>query len=876
MKIKFSMKKLFKIIGIVLLIIIALLAAVPLVLESKIDGIVQNYVDDNLNAKVEFDDISLSLLSSFPKASITVDNLKITNNEPFKGETLVTSKHISFEMPIGELLKSESDGPLVVNEIELDETLLTLKANKSGITNYDILKSDGIETDVDVPATSKGFSFDIEDYSINNSAFSYNDEASSTEIHITELNHSGHGVFSGTTSELDTNTEANMSLIVDSTTYLNNNRIKLDALIDMDLENNTYTFKDNTGFVNQLPLEFYGYVKLLDDAQDIDIAFENPESSFKGFLAVIPETYSKNLDNVETTGDFKVKGLIKGLVSHTTIPNLDINIISNNASFKYPNLPKRVQNISINASVKNDNGKADDTYVNINQLDFKIDNDVFKSSATLKQLTSNILVNANVDGTLNLANISKAYPIELDKELSGILKGKLNTVFDMNAIETNAYQRIKKSGNMTITDFEFSSEDIVNPISISKADIVFKPKQVSLESFDATTGTSDIKATGTIDNLLGFLLSDKKLKGNFNVSSNQFAVSDFMVEDEIVSEDNKTTSDSESLKIPEFLDCTINANAKTVLYDNLKLNNVKGQLVINDQKADLRNMTSDIFDGKLTIVGNVSTKEKTLSFNMNLGVDQFDIAKSFKSLELLQNLAPIARSLQGKLNTTLNLKGDLDESFSPELNTVSGNALAEVLTSTVNPLKGDVLEKLGGALSFIDFKKLNLQDLKTKLDFKDGQVNVKPFYLKYDDIVIEVSGSHGFDKSMNYDAVFQVPAKYLGSEVNTLISQINDDAVKDITVPVTAIIGGTFTQPTVNTDLANAVSKLTQQLVEIQKQKLLNQGKDKLDELIGGVLNGGIDKGIDSTKTSTTAVVKDVLGGLLGGKKKKTKKDSTN
>ena len=605
------MKKLFKIIGIVLLIIIALLAAVPLVLESKIDAIVQNYVDDNLNAKVEFDDISLSLLSSFPKASVTVDNLIITNNEPFKDETLVTSKHISFEMPIGELLKSESDGPLVVNEIELDETLLTLKTNKAGNSNYDILKSEDSETNSETSKSDRGFSFDIEDYSINNSAFSFNDEASNTEIHITELKHSGHGIFSGTTSELDTNTEANMSLIVDSTAYLNNNRIKLDALIDMDLENNTYTFKDNTGFVNQLPLEFSGYVKLLDDAQDIDIAFENPESSFKDFLAVIPEAYSKNLDNVQTTGDFKVKGLIKGLVSETSIPNLDINIVSNNASFKYPDLPKRVENISINASIKNDNSKADDTYLNIDQLNFKIDNDVFKSSATLKQLTSNMLVNANIDGTLNLANISKAYPVELDNELSGVLEGKLNTAFDMEAIETNAYQRIKNSGEFSITNFEFSSEDIVNPISISKADIVFKPKQVSLKSFDATTGTSDLKTTGTIDNLLGFLLSDKKLKGNFKVVSNQFAVSDFMVEDETVSEDNKTTSDSESLKIPEFLDCTINANAKTVVYDNLKLNNVKGKLVINDQKADLRNMTSDIFDGKLTITGNVSTKEKT-------------------------------------------------------------------------------------------------------------------------------------------------------------------------------------------------------------------------------------------------------------------------
>jgi len=44
------MKKIFKIIGIILLIFIAILIAIPFVLESKIDTIVQNYADENLNA----------------------------------------------------------------------------------------------------------------------------------------------------------------------------------------------------------------------------------------------------------------------------------------------------------------------------------------------------------------------------------------------------------------------------------------------------------------------------------------------------------------------------------------------------------------------------------------------------------------------------------------------------------------------------------------------------------------------------------------------------------------------------------------------------------------------------------------------------------
>ena len=113
---------------------------------------------------------------------------------------------------------------------------------------------------------------------------------------------------------------------------MNNNSIKLDALIGLDLENNTYTFKENKGLINQLPLEFQGYVQMVEAGQNIAISFENSGSSFKDFLAVIPEAYSKSLDQVNTTGNFKVKGLIEGLSSTETIPNLDINIISDNAS----------------------------------------------------------------------------------------------------------------------------------------------------------------------------------------------------------------------------------------------------------------------------------------------------------------------------------------------------------------------------------------------------------------------------------------------------------------------------------------------------------------------------------------------------------------
>ncbi len=881
------MKKVFKIIGIILLIFVVILVAIPFVLESKIDAIVQNYADKNIDAKVEFDDVSLSLISSFPNAKVTISNLNITNNDPFKDETFTTAKSIGLKMPIKELFKNQEDEPIAITSVTIDEALMTLKESKTGASNWDIFKT---ETPSDTN-TDSGFKINIEDYEITNSALTYIDENSNTTVYVTSLNHSGNALFTDIVSELDTKSEANVSLSIDNASYLENNHVTLDALIDLNLKENKYSFKENKGFINQLPLEFNGFVQLNEEGQLIDITFKNPESSFKDFLAVMPERYAKNLDNVETSGDFKVEGIIKGLMSETTIPTIDIKMVSDNASFKYPDLPKRVESISINATVKNDNGNPDDTYIDLTTLNFKIDQDVFKSSAILKNLGANTLVNANLDGTLNLANISKAYPIQLEKQLSGILKGKVNTSFDMNAIETNAYNRIKNTGSVSITDFIFSSEDIVNPIHISKADLTFNPGTISLNSFNAKTGESDINATGTIRNLIGFLMQKNKLQGDFKVKSNVFAVKDFMVAQDEVAEENKKTSNKESLKIPEFLDCNITADVNTVIYDNLNLKDVSGALAIKDQQAVLKGLTSKLFDGLLAITGNVSTQQETPTFNINLGVEGFDIAKSFNDLHLFQTMAPIANALQGKLNSTINLKGNLTESFTPNLATISGETFAEVLVNSINKDNLKLIGKLEENLNFLDLEKLNLKDLKTNLVIENGLVNVKPFTINYKDIAIEVAGSHGFDKSLNYKAVLNVPAKYLGSEVNQLIGRINDNEVNKITIPVTANITGTYASPKVTTDLTSGVSSLTKQLIEIEKQKLLNTGKDKLKDLINGALNKK-EKTTDSSKVETqtkkdsTAVktdslktigkekAKDILSGLLNNRKKK--KDTTN
>ena len=698
---------------------------------------------------------------------------------------------------------------------------------------------------------------------------------------IDSLNHEGTGDFTAQKLDLVTKSTAKVSLDMDKVNYMKNVALTLDAVLGIDLEKSKYTFKENKALINQLPLEFDGFIQMVEAGQEYDLKFKTPTSSFKNFLGVIPSAYAANLDNVKTTGDFTVVGFAKGLYSDTTVPKFNIDIVSNNASFKYPDLPKSVQNIVIDTRIINETGILNDTYVSLDNLSFKIDQDVFNAKANIRNITQNAIVDAALKGTINLANLSKAYPIKLDKPLSGILKADVTTKFDMQSVEKSQYQNINNAGTMSLSGFNYVDEN-GKKMNISNALVQFNPSQVNLKELNATTGKSDISVTGILENFYGFIFKNQELKGNFNMNSKQLAVDDFMT----AGEESKTDSKkADAMKIPAFLNCTLTAKATTVLYDNLTLKDVSGKLIVKDEKVTFENVKTAIFGGRIDMNGAVSTKGKTPVFNMDLKLNQVDIAQSFTQLDLLKKIAPIAGIINGKLNSSIKLNGNLDATeLTPDLKTLTGDLLGQLLSTTVNSSNSTLLTALGSNIKFIDVNKINLNDLKAALTFKDGKVNVKPFDINYKDIKATIGGTHGFDQSMNYNLKFEVPTKYLGSEANALIAKLSPaEAEKVQSIPINALLVGNFTNPKITTDINSAVTKLTTQLVNQQKDRLVKQGTSALTDLLnknkklGDTTKTVLPATKEEVKTKVKEEVKTKASDLLNGffNKKKKPADTT-
>ncbi|MGB5941700.1 MAG: AsmA-like C-terminal region-containing protein [Leeuwenhoekiella sp.] len=898
------MKKFLKITGITVLVLLLILMLTPIIFKGKLEDLLKKEINKNVNATVTWEEIDLSLLRNFPDASLTIENFSVVNKAPFAGDTLAKGERLSLQMGITQLFKGGGE-PIAIDALVLDKALVNIKVDSLGNANYDIAIADttAVATTSEVAATTSegGFTMDLKHYELNNSRINYLDESTKTFLRLVKVNHEGNGDLSASQSTLATTTEAFVSFELDSINYLNKNRVTLTADIGIDLEKQRYTFMENEAMVNQLPLVFEGYVQVNENNNEVDLTFETPSSDFKNFLAVIPEEYSKNLDGVTTSGDFQVNGSIKGVVDETYIPKLNIAISSNNASFKYPDLPKSVEDIVIDARVMNETGLVDDTYLEIGNMKFRIDQDVFQLNGRIDRLTTNPLVDMAAKGKLNLGNLEKAYPLELDQDINGLLTIDATAKFDMESVEKEQYQNINTNGTARLSNFVYTSPELPQPLSISTAAITFNPGTITLNEMNAKTGSTDLSATGSIANLIPFMLSDDKLKGRFNIQSNTVNLADFgVIETETAPTENDvaslsadrqgaentsetsnaaaTSSSSEAIKIPAFLDAILDFSANKIIYDNITLNNAKGTLRIQDETATLENISSDLFGGRISLNGNVSTKTTTPTFKMALNLDAVGIAESFQGMEMLQQMAPIAKALQGKLNTTIDLNGNLNADLTPILTSLAGDALAQLLTAKVDPDKMPLLQNLSSKLNFINLEDLNLDNLKAQFSFNDGRVDIKPIDFEVKNIGVTVNGSHNFDNTMNYNLALDVPARLLGSSIGGALANFSSTDLDNYSVDLPVQLTGTFTNPQVSVNVQQAANDLTQKIIAEQKGKLQKQGEDKIKDVLGGILGGKKTTDSTATKTDSTQATpaqtaKNVFGKLI---KKATKKDTTS
>ena len=135
------MKKLIKILGLLFLIIILLLILIPILYKKEIYQKVQKAASEQINGKLEFNDLSLSLLKHFPKASISLDKLSIHSYATIDSAEILAIDKLDLAFDFWNLFNL--DKGIEIKKLFLDHPVVNININNKGLANYDIIKSSG-------------------------------------------------------------------------------------------------------------------------------------------------------------------------------------------------------------------------------------------------------------------------------------------------------------------------------------------------------------------------------------------------------------------------------------------------------------------------------------------------------------------------------------------------------------------------------------------------------------------------------------------------------------------------------------------------------------------------------------------------------------
>lgn len=860
------MKKVFKVVGGILLAVLLLLSILPLAFKGPLKDVALQTASKYLKADVFMEDFSLSFFKSFPHAAVTVENFGIVGRDDFQGDTLANVGNLTAVVNVVSLFGDSYE----INEVSLSDASVFAKVLENGSANWDIVASDSTEEEVEDTTASSPLNLSLNKLGISHLNVIYDDKNAGMKAGVKDLNLQLSGsftqndslgvaalanindlglkianiqyadssmgasldnfdfAFSGSFSEAlaDLKTKLgleNLSFAMGKIPYLNKAKLAADIELEADLQNNKFTFKENQIALNAIQANFDGFVHLVDSTTtDLDIRLNTPSIDFKQILSLIPAIYAKDFQDIKTDGKVVLQAEAKGRMQGETLPAFDVKLDVADAMFKYPSLPSSVNNINIKVAANNPGGVADLTVVEIPSFNFVMAGNPFGMHLLLKHPVSDPDFDFGMKGIIDFQKLKEVVPLD-SIELSGVLNTDITAKGLLSYVEQEAFDKFNVNGLLNLENMVVKTNSLPYDVNINNAKMNFSTAYVDLSSMEVKLGKNDISAKGKLENFIPYVMKGDVLKGNLSVNSNYFNLNDFVTE--TAAEPNVETADTTAMtvvEIPANIDFAMNVDFKKLIYDNFELADAEGRVTVKNQVLDISKLTTKMMGGSLDVTGSYDVRNpKKPIVDMDFNLNNMMISEVFTKVETAKQFAPALSQALGNFSMKMKMNTSLGEDMMPLLNSISAGGTFDTKEVQVMGIKA--LDKVADKLKLSELNNPKLKDLLVKFVIKDGSIITEPFSTSTNGIKMDVSGSSKLDQTMDYTATISIPG---------LSSKLPQTAnVK---------IGGTFSDPKISLDMTAAKEQVKEEISKVVDKvatKALEEAKANQKKIIAAAQN---------------------------------------
>jgi len=802
-------------------------------------NIIKTLLTSRGNAKIDFSDFNLSVITHFPKVEMEIHDLSIVGLYEFSNDTIFAAKTISSKISIMDMIGNKD---LEINDVLIDRPKINFVVHRDGKENWaDIQPEISTVAQPKTDGSSAGsLKLKLNDIQINHLNVLYTNQEFPLTISINNTNLQSNGHVSGTSSDYAIMGESEeIVLEYDSVKYISKTSLKADALMKCDFDKLYYSFEKAKFWVNDLPLILTGSFAMPNDSTFFDLGFETEKSDFATILKLLPTDYQKYFEKAEILGAAEFKGKVKGLYFKKTYPAIDVSMKVNDDRFKYQEISKSFDDIQVSAQISKPEGEMNLFVINIEQAHGTISNNPFDLRLLFNDVLSDPGIDAYFSGTLDFLTLSQILQID-SIDIAGIVNAKMQMTGKLSAIERFKYDQFASNGDVYLKNFRIQTKEMYRPLEINQAKIKANTNIITLEQFDGKLGQSDFRLKGTLNNYLSYFLKDGVLKGNLLLNSEFVNFSELTnlkrngparteVKTEVQPTSANITDSIAAFQVPDQLDIQLQSSIKRAVIDQVPVNNLSGLIVLRNRRLDFTNINMGVFDGQVTLNGSYagnSNNQPKFEFDMNL--DKIDLPAAFRSISTFQRYIPVAEKSQGKMSSKFALSGIMTDKMKLVPSSLNGQGV--ISTYDLMIVDSPVFDQIRGIIKKEKLRNVRIDDFSAQFQFQNGNLAVSPFKTRIADQQASIYGNLSAAREIKMNMDFIVNREDLGADINKGLDILpGSQNIKK--VEATVILKGDLSKPDISLDLSKARKQIQNEVTKASKEEIKESVKKLGNEL---------------------------------------------
>ncbi|WP_291107906.1 AsmA-like C-terminal region-containing protein, partial [Flavobacterium sp. UBA6195] len=435
--------------------------------------------------------------------------------------------------------------------------------------------------------------------------------------------------------------------------------------------------------------------------------------------------------------------------------------------------PKPIQNINLKANLNSPTGDFKDASFILSPANFTFEGEPFNLNASFKNF-DDINYDVKAKGTLNVARIYKVFS-QKGLDIDGFIKADLSLAGKQSDASNGRIANLKNRGTLEVKNIKTTSDYLAKPFLIENGLFTFNQDKMNFSNFNGTYGTSDITMNGNLENVINFVLSENQiLKGNFNLTSNYLNVNEFIPTLTYeTDEEVEKTEVSGVVQIPTNLNVSIQTNAVKTQYDDITIENLKGNLVIQNGSLQLSNSSLGIIGATAKMDAfykNEGTQKAYFDYKIN--ASEFDIKRAYNEIKMFREIVTAAESAEGIVGLNYSIKGVLNNQMTPIMPSLEGSGTLSVKKVKMKGFK--LLNVVSAKTENPDIKDPDISKVDIKSTIKNNIVTIERFKFKVAGFRLRFEGQTSLDGKLNLKmriglpplGIIGIPIKVLGTQEN--------------------------------------------------------------------------------------------------------------